>query len=134
MKSIVHIWLARAGGWSGIRASARKRLRFPTRIANPSSREIRYTRLRFTTHFRAPPQPPLFRFPAVEGDLPPSHPWAGARHRPPRLGLLQHPYDLLLTEPALPHQGFSSRVLYPEKLHFGWTSFRGAGHLRAQFS
>jgi hypothetical protein len=35
--------------------------------------------------------------------------------------------DLLLTEPALLHDASPLVVLYPEKLSFGWTKFRGAG-------
>ncbi|MGD0839952.1 MAG: hypothetical protein ABSA32_02225, partial [Candidatus Acidiferrales bacterium] len=41
----------------------------------------------------------------------------------------QHPDDLLVTKAAPLHGASPLVVLYPEKLTFGWTKFRGAGHL-----
>src|SRR5713226_4703855 len=76
-------------------------------------------------HFQAP----VLRLPVVERCV--AHPQSSAQilHRDPGLRLLQHPYDLLFTKPALPHGLLLSGCFTPEKLHFGWTSFRGAGQV-----
>ncbi|HET9399594.1 MAG TPA: hypothetical protein VFO34_01475, partial [Candidatus Acidoferrales bacterium] len=42
--------------------------------------------------------------------------------------LFQHPDDLLFTKTAPSHGASPLAVLYPEKLSFRWTNFRGAGH------
>jgi hypothetical protein len=49
-----------------------------------------------------------------------------------RLAFFQHLDDLLFTEPALLHGASPLVVLYPEKLSFGWTKFRGAGQSAQQ--
>jgi len=43
--------------------------------------------------------------------------------------LLQHPDDLLLREPALPHLLSSSGFYTLENSRLHWYCFRGAGHL-----
>jgi hypothetical protein len=46
------------------------------------------------------------------------------------LRFLQHPDDLLFTKSAPFHGASPLAVLYPEKLSFAWTKFRGAGQIR----
>ena len=53
---------------------------------------------------------------------------ANLRRLDPRFRLLQHPDDLLLREPALPHLWSSSGFYTLENSHLHWYCFRGAGH------
>src|SRR5207245_2039728 len=75
-------------------------------------------------HFQAP----VLRLPVVERGVADPHPAAEVFHRNSCLRLLQHPDDLLFTKAAPFHGASPLVVLYPEKLSFGWTKFRGAGH------
>src|SRR2546427_8273307 len=81
---------------------------------------------------RRPPRSTLFPyttlFRSVERGVADPHPAAEVFHRNSCLRLLQHPDDLLFTKAAPFHGASPLVVLYPEKLSFGWTKFRGAGH------
>src|SRR2546427_4221943 len=79
-------------------------------------------------HFQAP----VLRLPVVERGVAEPHPAAEVFHRNSCLRLLQHPDDLLFTKAAPFHGASPLVVLYPEKLSFGWTKFRGAGHSGTQ--
>src|SRR5713226_5910977 len=72
-------------------------------------------------------QTPILRLPVVERGVanPPSA--AEVLHGDPGLRFFQHPDDLLFTKAAPFHGASPLVVLYPEKLSFGWTKFRGAG-------
>src|SRR6266852_2155644 len=142
---MVHTSFARVGSASGTRASARNRLRLLRCIASPSSRYSRNTRLWFTRHRSVPSsvfflqltqppglvhfQTPVLRLPVVERGITDTDPAAEVLHGDSGLRFFQHPDDLLFTKAAPFHGASPLVVLYPEKLSFDWTKFRGAGHV-----
>src|SRR6266581_8662912 len=75
-------------------------------------------------HFHSP----VLRLPVVERGFTDTHPAAEVLHGNSGLRFFQHPDDLLFTKAASFHGASPLAALYPEKLSFGWTKFRGAGH------
>jgi len=63
----------------------------------------------------------------VERGFTDTDPAAEVIHGDSGLRFFQHRYDLLFTKAAPFHDASPLTVLYPEKLSFGWTKFRGAG-------
>src|SRR5712691_1561512 len=63
----------------------------------------------------------------VERGVATPHSAAEVLHGNSGLRLFQHPDDLLFTKAAPFHGASPLVVLYPEKLSFDWTKFRGAG-------
>src|SRR2546427_7135823 len=86
-------------------------------------RPPRSTLFPYTTLFRS------LRLPVVQRGFTDTDPAAEVLHGHSGLRFFQHPDDLLFAKPTPFHGASPLVVLYPEKLSFGWTKFRGAGHL-----
>src|SRR2546427_8352299 len=85
-------------------------------------RPPRSTLFPYTTLFRS------LRLPVVQRGFTDTDPAAEVLHGHSGLRFFQHPDDLLFAKPTPFHGASPLVVLYPEKLSFGWTKFRGAGH------
>jgi hypothetical protein len=83
------------------------------------------TRPPVLVHFQAS----TLRLPVAERGFTNTDP-AAKLSRELRLCFFQHPNDLLFAKAAPFHGAFPFPVLYPEKLIFGWTKFRGASQVR----
>src|SRR6266446_1933305 len=95
-------------------------------LLQPSVLFLQLTQSPGLVHFQAP----VLRLPVVERGVANPHPSAEVLHGNSSLRLFQHPDDLLFTKAAPFHGASPLVVLYPEKLSFGWTKFRGAGQFR----